>query len=276
MKKIFNAIKIYGVLGCITRFFQKLFYSIYSFFKKIDDYVYLKHDENLRKKRIKKTNQKYGKIIPILVYHDVSNIAVGDRYYFVKIKEFQDQMNYLKENNYKTLFLSQLSSAYKYENPIIITFDDGYKGVYENAFPILKSLGLKATVFMISDNINEKEYYMNQKSMLEMSKSNLIEIGSHSVTHPDLTSLSQKELDNELSTSKSNLEKIIGKKVNCFSYPMGKYNDTVITATKKYYEYAVTTDEGPEYSKKINPVKLKRIKIYRKLFLINFVDKICR
>ena len=73
--------------------------------------------------------------VVILCYHGVLDNPWGIESLFVKTAEFEAQMKYLKENGYTTLLASEISQADNYEKPVIITFDDGYKDVYTNAFP---------------------------------------------------------------------------------------------------------------------------------------------
>ena len=71
----------------------------------------------------------------------------------------------------------------------------------------------------------------------EMSDSGLVEIASHTVTHPHLTSLDDAALDQELQDSKQTLEKITGKEVQAIAYPYSDYDQRVCTAAAKYYRF---------------------------------------
>jgi peptidoglycan/xylan/chitin deacetylase (PgdA/CDA1 family) len=68
---------------------------------------------------------------------------------------------------------------------------------------------------------------LNTKQMQEMSNSGLIEIASHSVTHPNLDTLSQPDLENELKVSKMLIEESISKEVTSIAFPDGAYNEEV-------------------------------------------------
>lgn len=88
-----------------------------------------------------------------------------------------------------------------------------------------------------------------------------ISFGSHTLTHPDLTKLSQKEMKKELELSKNELERKFGRKINHLAYPFGYYNDAVIEASRKAgYSAAVTTEYG--YNKTgSDPLRLKRVAV---------------
>ena len=221
-----------------------------------------KLDYILKLDRIKKE-------VPILCYHGVLDNPWGAQTLFVKVSEFDRQMQYLKDNGYTPIFISEIEDAGMYEKPIIITFDDGYSDVYNYAFPILKKYNFKSNFFVISGFVGA-DVYVREDMIKEMSDSQLVEIGSHTVSHPLLGNLSAIDIEKEVSDSKEYLESIIQKEVNSIAYPSGNYNDTVLDIVKKYYDYGVSTDYGKEISTNINRYRLKRIYVYREYDLKQF------
>lgn len=209
--------------------------------------------------------------IPILCYHGVLDNAWGATTLFVKVQEFAKQMEYLKENNYTPIFISEINDAGMYEKPIIITFDDGYQDVYTYAYPILQQYNFKANLYVITDSIGG-DVFVNEEMIIEMSSSNIIEIGSHTVSHLKLNTIDLETLEYEMKTSQEVLERITGKSVISVAYPSGKYNDEVIKMAQKYYDYGVSTDVGKEVSTHINKYKLKRLYVYREYSLEDFKD----
>lgn len=207
--------------------------------------------------------------VPILCYHGVLDKPWGIQELFVKVDEFEAQMKYLSEHGYTPIFVSEIANAGNYEKPIIITFDDGYLDVYTNAYPILKKYNIKANIYMISGWING-DVYMTTEMTKEMAKSPLIEVGSHTVNHKALATLSEAEIEYELSTSKKSLEEMIGKDVEVIAYPTGSYDSRVIKIAKKYYNYALSTVNGKEDPNKLNTYNLKRIYVYRKYNIDQF------
>lgn len=201
-------------------------------------------------------------LVPILCYHGVLDNPWGISSLFVRVKEFETQMQYLHDAGYTPIFASEIASAKNFEKPVIITFDDGYKDVYTNAFPILKKYNLKANVYMISDWIGG-DAYMDTDMTKEMSDSLLIEIGSHTVDHKGLASLSSEEIEYELKTSKEHLETMINKPVTVIAYPKGSYDNRVVNTTKKYYTYGLSTNNGKENPDRLNKYTLNRIYVYR-------------
>lgn len=140
-------------------------------------------------------------------------------------------------------------------NEFVITFDDGYSSVYKHAIPEICRRGMSATVFVVAGaigGINEWDYKIGDRQEQIMSAQQIreisdlgLEIGSHTLTHPHLTSLDEQALKRELIDSKHKLEDLIGKEVAGFSYPYGDYDERVLAATATAgYKYAVSTRLG--------------------------------
>ncbi len=216
---------------------------------------------------------EYNNEIPIMCYHGVLDDAWGDESIFVKVDEFERQMKYLSENGYTTLFISEIEDANKYEKPIIITFDDGYRDVYTYAFPILKKYNIKADLYIISGYLGG-EKYLTIDMVKELAQSSLIEFGSHTITHSILTKVSDEELERQLSESKKMIEELTGKKVESMAYPTGAYNSKVMEAVKKYYKCAISIEEGKENPKAINTYELKRLYMDRDYGIEKFKEMI--
>lgn len=201
-------------------------------------------------------NIKYNdRSLPVLMYHSIA-YEEGNELRIPK-ENFREQMKYLKDNNYTTLTLDELYSFFISNKPIpeksvVITFDDGYKDNYENAYPILKEFGFNATIFVITGAIdNEKDYLtLNQLKELEQ---NGIAIESHTVAHEQLDKIPyEKQLDT-LTKSKKYLEQTLGKEIKYIGYPFGRWNSNTIMAAKEAgYTMAFTTDSG--WSNKIQDI----------------------
>ncbi len=195
--------------------------------------------------------EAYGKKIPILTYHGVDDNVWGNSSLFVRPGNFENQMQYLYENGYKTLFLSEIGQAAYYDKPVIITFDDGYLDMYTIAYPIMKARNIKSNMFIITDWL-DGSVYMNPSMVKELSDSGLVEIGSHTVSHVHLNTLSYEEQEYQLKTSKEYLENLIGKEVNTIAYPYGQRNIDTLNIARNYYRFAVTTESGANYTKTYN------------------------
>ncbi|WP_443659102.1 polysaccharide deacetylase family protein [Clostridium algidicarnis] len=201
--------------------------------------------------------------VPILYYHSVEKSE--DNELRIAPEKFRGQLKYLKDNNYVSLTLQELQSYITQNMPIpknsvVITFDDGYKDNYDNAYPILKEFGYTATIFVISGLIDKDPNYLNSDHIKEMSK-NGIEIGSHSINHENLLEISKEDKIETITKSKQDLEKLIEKPVISIAYPFGKFNDDIVNITKGAgYTLGFTIDKGWGNGKE-DPLKLSRVYI---------------
>ncbi len=211
--------------------------------------------------------------VHVLMYHAVYDEEKGEEPYgdyslFVEKKEFEKQMNYLKSVGYTPIFLSEIDNN-KYEKPIVITFDDGYENVYTNAYEVLKNKKFKFNFFIISGWLGDP--YVTSEQLKELSNSEYVEIGSHTVSHVKLDELDYKEQEKQLKESKESLEKLLNKKINTIAYPYGSYNKDTLKIVSKYYDYAVSTKPGLNGNNK-NNYKLKRYNIPSDMTLDEFKE----
>jgi peptidoglycan/xylan/chitin deacetylase (PgdA/CDA1 family) len=204
--------------------------------------------EGEKEREFKEGNLKYNdQSIPVIMYHSI-DYEEGNELRVPKEK-FREQMKYLKDNGYTTLTMGELYNFMTSNKPIpeksiVLTFDDGYKDNYENAYPILKEFGLKGTVFIITNCIDKDKGFLTSKELKEMDK-NGMDIESHTLNHDKLGELPYNKQVETLKGSKEFLEKLLNKKVKYIGYPYGKYNNDTIKATKDTgYNIAFTTESG--------------------------------
>ncbi|MEX1123825.1 MAG: polysaccharide deacetylase family protein [Patescibacteria group bacterium] len=131
---------------------------------------------------------------------------------------------------------------------VTLTFDDGWEANVATALPIMQQHGFLSTQFYATGFL-DGENYQNLQNVWQFINAGH-EIGSHSVTHPDLTTLSPEQLDYELRESKQFLENTFGVKVKNFASPFGAYNNTVIEGIQQYYQSHRGVDVG--YNSKDN------------------------
>jgi peptidoglycan/xylan/chitin deacetylase (PgdA/CDA1 family) len=183
-----------------------------------------------------KTNKKR---LTILTYHSINDEINPDE--TVTPEEFEKQLQYIKEN-YKVISLEDAveylqTDIKKISDSIVITFDDGYSDNYHNAYPLLKKHNFPATIFLISDLINDKGgKYLSQSQIHEMMDNN-ISFGSHTISHRILTGLRNDEIIGEIRDSKDILESQLGNKINSFAYPVGTradFDDETAEIVKEY------------------------------------------
>ncbi len=170
--------------------------------------------------------------ITVLNYHRIDNAGNPMT---VPPADFEQQLRYLRDQGYTSVTLDEVAAylAGKGElpaRPVVITFDDGYEDNQRVAVPLLRKYGFHGIIFVITDNIGKPGYltWEQMKAVQERA----INIGSHTMTHADLTKLDAAELARELQNSKASLEKGLGTRVDYIAYPYGGVNAQVIAATK--------------------------------------------
>jgi peptidoglycan/xylan/chitin deacetylase (PgdA/CDA1 family) len=187
--------------------------------------------------------------VPILMYHVVSKAPAGvpNAQLWVDEHVFADEMRALARAGYTAITLQQAWDGWAHggplpRKPIVVSFDDGYLSHYTHAKPVLRELGWPGVLFLALHSIGPGGLTEHQvRSLLKAGW----EIDSHTLTHPDLTSLDDAALARELSESRSELRRRFGVGANFFAYPAGRYDARVRAATRAAgYTAATTVEEG--------------------------------
>ena len=84
-----------------------------------------------------------GRQVPVLMYHAVGDDCWGEEHLFDRPAELEQQLQYLSENGYETIFFEDLAHLERYEKPVILTFDDGYDDNYTLLLPLLQKYHMK-------------------------------------------------------------------------------------------------------------------------------------
>jgi peptidoglycan/xylan/chitin deacetylase (PgdA/CDA1 family) len=172
--------------------------------------------------------------VPILMYHRVPQLdrCSTHPYYCTAtaVAIFEQQVRFLREHGYRAVSVSEAFRAVQQPAPdegqklVAITFDDGYRDFYTNAFPILSRYGYSGTVFLPTAYIGDSSRRFKQEECLtwaqvrELRKAG-VEFGSHTMTHPQLREVSPRQLREEIACSKAEIEQKLGETVGTFSYP---------------------------------------------------------
>ncbi|MBI4039857.1 polysaccharide deacetylase family protein [Candidatus Daviesbacteria bacterium] len=195
--------------------------------------------------------------VPVLLYHYVEFVKdQGDtirKSLNILPPVFDAEIKTLKDANYTfitpSIIPDILSGKVKAPaKPVILSFDDGYRDFYTDVFPILKKYNVHAVVYIVPGFINLPNN-MTEAQLREIVKSGLVEIGAHTVHHAYLTGLPDFRARDEISQSKTDLEKKFNVKVVSFAYPYGAFNSKVIGLVKAAgFTTAVTTIPGIDVS----------------------------
>jgi len=222
------------------------------------------------------------------MYHSISDEPeTGHPYYWINTspKRFAEHIQFLHDNNYKVISLSDAVriiksatnhpitlSPYPPIKYVVLTFDDGYQDFYTEAFPILKEYEFNATVFLATGFISDGALWFKGKRCLTWGEiwelAGLgFRFGSHTITHPNLKSLNWDQIEREIGESRETIEERIGSRVESFSYPYafpegdGFFKMRIKTAlTKLGFTSGVTTIVGTVIEND-DPLLLKRIPV---------------
>jgi len=212
----------------------------------------------------------------ILMYHAVqqSDPSVDTMGLAVSPQVFSAHMGYLKDNGFDVIGLMDLVRMVQDrvsipDKSIVITFDDGYRSVLENALPVLHRYHFTATVFVTISCIENKlphgSYWRDWPALtwdeVSVLRREGIAIGSHAVTHTMLTRLSPDEAMREIKDSKEIIQNNLKEEVRSLSYPHGAFNKMVIDAVKKAgYRCACSSVHGTN-GKDSDVFRLRRTEI---------------
>jgi peptidoglycan/xylan/chitin deacetylase (PgdA/CDA1 family) len=187
--------------------------------------------------------------IPVLMYHRIGEPSSKvDRRYCVRPADFAGHMRALAAHGYTAVTLESFLAWLGGRNSLprgafVLTFDDGFRGVRQHAFPLLREFGWPFTVFVVTAFIGARDF-VTEDDMLEMAR-NDVQIESHTCTHRRLPGLSDSDLAEELALSKSELEALLERPVEYLAYPFGALDARVVAAAQEAgYRGAFCTESG--------------------------------
>ncbi len=205
--------------------------------------------------------------IPILMYHYVRSVdqAADPLGYGLSVtpNQFAAQVEWLRRSGYDTIQMSALAACIRGESPcparaVALTFDDGYMDAYTAALPVLQEYGATATFYIVSGFAGH-DAYMGWDEIRALYRAGM-EIGAHSISHIDLTTLSHDENVDQIARSGAEIAAQIGAPIRSFCYPAGQFNADIAAITRDvgYTSATTTIQEGAQ-----NDVfTLPRLRIY--------------
>nr|WP_282452007.1 polysaccharide deacetylase family protein [Marinobacter koreensis] len=223
-------------------------------------------------------DEKYPRI---LMYHMVSEHRAGAKFNKLRVRPeaFEWQIRWLRNNGWYFALMSELSDAKKLPTKtVFLTFDDGFADNFDNAHPVLKKYGARATLYLVVDRFDrdwstEKKAHHNSGELMyepkvtdeqvaEMLASGCWELGGHTLTHVNLSRLDTEQKMAEVKGCREQLEARFGVPISSFAYPFGIYDKADLSvAEESGFLNAVTTIEGITTDYALNRFELRRIKI---------------
>lgn len=201
--------------------------------------------------------------IPALVYHKIALTPENELKpnTYVTPARFAAQMALLSFLGYETVTLSDYFNLLKKpkkagrKKPLLLTFDDASLSVAENALPVMEKYGFIGNLFAVPSLLGGKCVWdaedeasphrlMTARELSDI-KNRGWEIGSHAMTHQDLTAITPEAAVLEIINSKTGLEKLLGSRVLFFAYPYGRFNSFLKEKTAAAgYAMAFATEQG--------------------------------
>jgi len=227
--------------------------------------------------------------IPILMYHSIESMPKNTimRSLHVPPSRFQFQMWMLKVLGYKALSLKKLKpylDGDKIGKVVGLTFDDGYQNNLINAAPILMKYNFSATCYIVSKGLGLTNAWDLNKGITQrplMTENEIhewlslgMDIGAHTSTHADLTSISQEKAHKEIIDCKNELEFLFDLPVTDFCYPFGRFNEFVLKAVEESGFLSATTMQRGKVKYESNRYILPRIPINHRTLPHLFLAKI--
>lgn len=171
---------------------------------------------------------------PVLMFHDIREKPLN--YMDVQFEDLKKILDWLQKDGWKTLSMDEFVSCVEQGKPfpkksVLITFDDGYTGIWNYAAPELEKRNMKATFFIVPKTVDvaKGNYpHITTEQLKSLANNPLFSIGCHTMSHSALKSLTEDQLTEEIVNSKKVLEEMTGTKIKAFSYPEGGYNKSII------------------------------------------------
>ena len=190
----------------------------------------------------------------LLAYHGVGPPAGDDKRLLITLDRLESQIRYLKRRGYRFLTAEELlEEGAPRKRTAVLTFDDGFRSWLTDVAPLLRRLGVRGT-FYVSPGLFGTQHFDvpgDAGRLLEEDEARALaedgmELGSHSISHPDLRTLDGPELASELRESKEAVEQLTGRPCRTFAYPFGLYDERVTQAAAEAgYELAFAWLPGP-------------------------------
>jgi peptidoglycan/xylan/chitin deacetylase (PgdA/CDA1 family) len=204
--------------------------------------------------------------VPVLMYHVIGTPPPSAPYpeLFVSRRLFAAQIARLARAGYHAVTLDRVWRAWHGRaplppRPVVLSFDDGYRGDFGAAMPILRRRGWPGVLNLLVANLYRHGWGL-RTWMVRRMIANGWEVDSHTLTHPDLATVSPARLRHEVHGSRAALRRLFHVPVRFFCYPSGAFDRAVIHAVRRA-GYLGATTEIPGLARRSQPYTLARIRV---------------
>lgn len=229
--------------------------------------------------------------VRVLMFHRIvpDDMRIRGAQICLPVSMLRQKLKFLERHGFTAITLRDYQLYVKGKlflpaRPIILTFDDGYLDTFELAFPLLQEFGMKGVVFVLGDrnahtnvwdsaDVSPRARLMGDKEILALHRAGF-EIGSHTLTHADLTTLSREQAWEEISRSRQLLEILLNDAVRAMAYPFGRLTPSLKAMVREAgYSFGCGAWSGPLAFHR-DPYEIRRILIHERNGMTGFAVQV--
>lgn len=211
----------------------------------------------------------------IIYYHEIVKDEPGSSYQKLEVSGFEEQMKYLHDHQYRTLLFPELMEEIP-DKAVIVSFDDGFMSVYENALPIMKKYDIRGNVYLPTAFIGKEPPFMTWDMIEELHAGDKWYFAAHTHNHVDIRTLDSDSAADEISRSHELFRSHLGYTPDVFCMPYGAFDRKSVRLVKKAgrYEYMLGSFYGHIDTENMSGRVLPRIGISNDDSIETFADKL--
>lgn len=209
----------------------------------------------------------HNRPVPILMYHVVGNPPAGAPFpgLYVSRSDFAGQLAWLRAHGYHAVSLKRVYDYWQRgyalpQRPVVLTFDDGYREDFTNVRPLLAARHWPGVLNLAVQNLLDRKLTVPQIRTLVRDG---WELDAHTLTHPDLTTLSPAGLRHEVAGSRTYIRRRFRVPVSFFCYPAGRFDGQVLAAVRAAHFLGATIEGAGAASPRDGLLTLPRIRVDR-------------
>lgn len=199
--------------------------------------------------------------VPILLYHYVRDYQnphdwLGEGL-SISPQGFAGQLDSLKQDGYQTVTFVDIAQGRIPAKPVMITLDDGQADAFTAAYPALRERGMRAVFYIVLGFVDTPDH-VTWENVKELAAAGM-EIGAHTMTHPELPKLTAEAQHQEIVGSIETIQSKLNRQVVSFAYPYGLYNQTSLDILRGTNIFWAVTTNGGIAREGLEPLALPRL-----------------